>query len=220
MDWHTISFDCYGTLVDWETGIGQAFARQAAAEGRELDGSQVMKAYLEIEPAVQAGEYRPYREVLRQTAVGVAERLGWELEPRRARFLAESLPDWPVFPDTPAALRRLSRRFKLGILSNIDADLLAATLSRIGVDFDWTVTAEDVRSYKPAAAHFEEAVRRVGDRRGLLHAAQSRFHDIRPAMDLGIASVWVNRRREPVLEQVPPLWTVPDLRGLAEWLET
>lgn len=220
MDWDTISFDCYGTLVDWETGIGEAFSRQAAAEGLRLDRKRVMEAYLEVEPVVQAGEYRPYREVLRETAIGVAERLGWRLEPGRAGFLAESLPDWPVFPDTRPALRRLAGRFKLAILSNIDADLLAATLDGLGVRFDWTVTAEDVRSYKPAAAHFEEAIRRVGDRGRLLHAAQSRFHDIRPATDLGIASVWVNRQREPAREDVRPGWTVPDLRGLAEWLET
>ncbi|NIR45972.1 MAG: HAD family hydrolase [Gemmatimonadetes bacterium] len=217
--WETVSFDCYGTLVDWETGIRDAFLRAAAADGVELDDGSIIAAYHEIEPQVQSEEYRPYREVLAATALGVARRLGWPLEPERAGFLAESLPDWPVFPDTRPALERLKSRFAIAILSNVDDDLLRGSISRIGVDFDWTITAERVRSYKPAPAHLRAALARAGGAARLLHAAQSYFHDIGPAVELGIPAVWVNRKAEGAPQQGGPLHTVADLTELVDWLE-
>lgn len=212
----TITFDCYGTLVDWEGGITQAFMREAALDRVELSAEQIIEAYHHEEPKVQTDSYRPYRDVLAETAVRVAERLSWALPHSRAGFLAESLPDWPVFDDTRAGLERLKSSYKLAILSNIDDDLLRATIDRIGVDFDWVITAQQVRSYKPAHAHFSEAVRRVEAAEGrLLHAAQSLFHDIRPATELGIACVWVNRKGERLAPGCEPLKIVRDVAGLA-----
>ncbi|UCF19717.1 MAG: haloacid dehalogenase type II [Gemmatimonadota bacterium] len=220
MSWETISFDCYGTLVDWEAGIVEAFQRAAAEDGHQLDPRLIVSAYHEIEPQVQsAGTYRPYRAILEEAALQVAHRLSWELESGRAGFLAESLPDWPVFPDTRKALERLGDRYRLAVLSNIDDDLLAATLREIGVSFDWTVTAQQLRSYKPAPAHFREAIRRAGAGGArLIHTAQSWFHDIAPATQLGLAAVWVNRKGEPAGVGRRPLHTVAHLGELADWL--
>lgn len=218
MTWTTVSFDCYGTLVDWESGISTAFREAAAADGIDLERAAIIAAYHEVEPQIQATQYRPYRDILAETAQRVAARLGWDLDPGRTGFLAESLPDWPVFADTRPALERLKSRFAIAILSNIDDDLLQATIERIGVDFDWTVTAQQVRSYKPAHAHFREALRRVEGRGSLLHAAQSYFHDIRPTAELGIAAVWVNRLDEEAGEGGEPLQVLGGLTELADWL--
>lgn len=217
--WEVVSFDCYGTLVDWEEGIAGAFATEAERDGRALSRERIVAAYHEVEPQVQAEIYRPYRDVLAETALRVADRLEWPLAPDRAGFLADSLPDWPVFADTRPALERLQTRFGIAILSNIDDDLLAATIARIGVPFDWTVTAQQVSSYKPAEGHFREALRRVKDERWrLLHAAQSYVHDVRPAVDLDIDIVWVNRKAERA-DGPRPLHTVANLTELADWLE-
>lgn len=219
MSWSVVSFDCYGTLVDWETGIAEAFRSAARRDGLKLEAGEVIEAYHQVEPEVQATEYRRYRDILGEVASRVAARMGWALPVDRTGFLAESLPDWPVFEDTRPALERLKTRFDIAILSNIDDDLLAATIERIGVEFDWTVTAQQVRSYKPAKAHFRTALELVDNDRGrLLHAAQSRFHDIRPALELGLDAVWVNRKGERA-DGARPLHTVSDLSELAEWLE-
>ena len=217
--WKAITFDCYGTLVDWEAGIVAAFKTAAKKQGIPLDAPQIIAAYHEAEPAVQAGPYRTYREVLGHVAVAVAERLGWTLEPGQAGFLADSLKSWPVFSDSRPALERLRSRYQVAILSNVDDDLLAGTIERIGVEFDWTVTAQQVKSYKPATHHFLEAIRRVdGDRTSLLHAAQSLFHDLQPARQLGLSAVWVNRKGEALTAEAKPLHTVADLTELADWL--
>jgi 2-haloacid dehalogenase len=220
MTWDTVSFDCYGTLVDWESGIARAFEEAAARDGIGLVRDEIIAAYHQVEPKVEAGAYRPYREVLNETALRVAERLGWPLTPRKAGFLAESLPDWPVFEDTRPALERLKSRFRIAILSNVDDDLLSETIERISVEFDWTVTAQQTRSYKPAHGHFREAIRRVeGNRERLLHAARSWFHDMRPATELGLSAVWVNRGGDPAGDDARPVHVVADLSELADWLE-
>ncbi len=192
-----ITFDCYGTLIDWESGIKTAFQTEAAKDGVELEGNQIIAAYSAEEPAVESQPYRPYREVLAETARRVAGKLGWDLKPERAGFLAASLPDWRPFADTNPALERLACHFELGILSNIDDDLLTATRKHFTVDFDFIVTAQQVKSYKPGLSHFTQALSRAGSRR-LLHAAQSCFHDVVPANRLGIPVVWVNRNGSPV----------------------
>lgn len=212
-----ITFDCYGTLIDWEGGITEAFGREAALDGKKLDRESIIAAYHAEEPAVEA-EYRTYREVLAETARRVASRLGWNIENDRAGFLAASLPQWKPFADTNAALERLSRRLSLGILSNTDDDLLALTRRHFTVDFDLIVTAQQVRSYKPGHAHFLEARGRAGDLR-LLHAALSYFHDVVPARALNLAVVWVNRKSERVPEGgVEPTAEVADLAALADLL--
>jgi 2-haloalkanoic acid dehalogenase type II len=167
---------------------------------------------------VESGDYQPYREVLAQTAVRVASRLGWPLDPGRAGFLARSLPGWQPFPDTTAALERLASRFRLGLLSNIDDDLLAATRRHFTVDFHLIVTAQQVKSYKPGFAHFQEALARTPGKR-LLHAAQSYFHDVVPASSLGVPVVWVNRKAEVLPESGPkPTAIVSDVASLADLL--
>ena len=199
-----ITFDCYGTLIDWESGIADAF-RDA---GVDLDREEVLRTYAEVEPVVERERYRSYREVLTETAARIAGRDG--------AFLAESLPHWKSFPDTNAALERLrDAGYQLGILSNTDDDLLAATRRHFTVDFDLIVTAQQVRSYKPAHGHFDAARKWIGDKRWL-HAAQSNFHDIAPATELGIDNVWVNRHGER--GGVTPTYEVRDLKGLADLL--
>jgi 2-haloalkanoic acid dehalogenase type II len=167
---------------------------------------------------VEAGPYRSYREVLAQTARQVAARLGWELPAAEAGFLAESLPRWRPFPDTNPALERLvAAGCRLGILSNIDDDLLAATRRHLTTPFEFVVTAEQVRSYKPAAPHFEAARRQAGGRRWL-HAAASYYHDVAPARALGAPTAWVNRTAAPPGSAGAPDREVPDLAALARWL--
>ncbi|KPK62256.1 MAG: hypothetical protein AMS21_07885 [Gemmatimonas sp. SG8_38_2] len=220
MTWDTISFDCYGTLVDWESGISQAFIDAAAQDGLRLEREAIIHAYHLVEPAVEAGPYRPYREVLAETALGVADKLDWPLSPGRSTFLAESLPDWPVFEDTRDALERLKSRVQIAILSNVDDDLLKGTMGRIGVEFDWWVTAQQIQSYKPAHGHFLEAIHRLdGEAERLLHSAQSWFHDIRPTSQLGLDAVWVNRWGEKSGEGASPLHMVGNLTELANWVE-
>jgi 2-haloalkanoic acid dehalogenase type II len=211
-----LTFDCYGTLVDWEGGIHAAFGEYALIAGLPAPPrARLLELHARIEPEVQAGPYRRYREVLAETARRMAHELGWEMEPRRGAFLAESLPGWPPFDDTCAALERLARAgHTLGILSNVDDDLLAATLRQIDVDIPLRITAEQVRSYKPAHGHFVAARARIGDA-PWLHAAQSWFHDIVPTHTLGIKSAWVNRKREPRPDDAAPDHEVPDLRTLA-----
>lgn len=218
-DFDVITFDCYSTLIDWERGMVSAFQREASRDGVTLDADQIIAAYMSEELQVESGAYKPYREVLRETAVRVAARLGWKLAPERSDFLSSSLIDWMPFADTNPALERLAGRYRLGILSNIDDDLLAGTLKHFTVQFDLIVTAQQLRSYKPGSAHFEQALARTKGER-LLHAAQSYFHDVVPASRLGIPVVWVNRNNS-VPEPGGPLPTheVRNLAELADFLE-
>jgi 2-haloalkanoic acid dehalogenase type II len=213
-----ITFDCYGTLIDWEAGIISAFQSEAEKEGVELRGDQIIEAYAAEEPAVESEHYRSYREVLCETASRVAATLGWDLPAERAGFLAASLPEWQPFSDTNPALERLARRFQLGILSNIDDDLLTASRRHFTAAFDLIVTAQQVKSYKPGLAHFKEAMVRAGEKR-LLHAAQSYFHDVVPTSKLGIPVVWINRKGSRVEPGGPlPTHEVRNLKELANLL--
>ena len=213
-----VTFDCYGTLVDWESGIADAFLRAAVADGVTVDRASVLAAYASTEPHVEHEHYRIYRDVLAETATRVAHSLGWPLAFERAHFLAASLPDWRPFPDTNPALERLrAAGIRLGILSNTDDDLLARTRRHFTVDFDLIVTAQQVRSYKPAKAHFTAARETIGDERWL-HAAESNFHDVVPANALGIETAWINRGGRPMLPGGEPVREFRDLTGLADWL--
>ena len=214
-----VTFDCYGTLIDWETGIWGAFREAAAHDGVTLDRDEVVAAYHATEPRVESGPFRPYRDVLAETARRVAGECGWTISLERAAFLAESLGSWPPFPDTNPALERLNERLRLGILSNVDEDLLDRTRSHLSVEFDFWVTADRVESYKPDLAHFEAARPYVGDPAGWLHVAQSLFHDVAPANCVGVPVVWVNRKGEKRPADGPiPDREVPDLASLSRWL--
>ena len=207
-----ITFDCYGTLIDWESGIREAFA------GQGLDPHSALRAYAEMEPVVEHETYRSYREVLTLTAARVAERLGKKIT--TPSFLAGSLPKWRPFADTNPALERLrAAGIQLGILSNVDDDLIAETRRHFTVPFDLVITAQQVRSYKPASPHFTTARERIGNARWL-HAAQSNFHDIVPANRLGIDSAWINRRSQKPLEGGTPKFEYPTLAPFAEAMTT
>ena len=212
-----VTFDCYGTLIDWESGIADAFVRTAREDGVELRHAEVLRAYALVEPVVERERFRLYRDVLTETATRVARALGWALAYERGTFLVTSLATWKPFPDTNAALERLrAAGYKLGILSNVDDNLLNGTRRHFTVDFDLIVTAQQVHSYKPGHAHFHTAKQKIGDQRWL-HAAQSNFHDIAPATALGIDNAWVNRHGES--GAVKPTYEVPDLAGLASLLD-
>ncbi len=213
-----VTFDCYGTLIDWESGIAAAFLAAAAADGKRLERAAVLAAYAELEPVVEAETHRSYGEVLTETAKRVAARLGWPLPDARAPFLVASLPAWPPFHDTNPALERLATAgYRLGILSNVDDDLLAATRRHFRVGFDLLVTAQQVGAYKPAPNHFTVARQRIGGRRWL-HAAQSHLHDVVPARALGIPIAWINRKNEPRRESVRADREFRTLAELADWL--
>lgn len=210
-----VTFDCYGTLIDWVSGIRDAFARAAAADGIAISPDDVIRLYGEIEPIVER-DYRPYRDVLIETAGRVAHALGWPIAYERATFLVNSLPSWQPFADTNPALERLrDAGIKLGLLSNIDDDLLAATRRHFTVGFDLIITAQQMRSYKPGHAHFLAARERIGEARWL-HAAQSNHHDIVPANALGIPNTWINRRHEQALPGGTPGIELANLTQLAD----
>jgi 2-haloacid dehalogenase len=220
--YRVLTFDCYGTLIDWERGILDALRPVCARHGASRSDDELLALFARTEAPIQQGPYRPYREVLREAMVRLGRHLGFELQSREAEALARSLPSWPPFPDTVPALRRLARRFALGVISNVDDDLFAGTSDRLGVRFEWVVTAQQVGSYKPARANFHRALERIGrpwDQ--VLHVAQSLFHDVAPARSLGLATVWVDRRAgragtgaTPPSDPRPDL-EVPDLATLA-----
>lgn len=213
-----ITFDCYGTLVDWEAGISGAFRKLGERIGVETPTSEVLRLYAHIEPQVQAAGYRSYREVVDTTAHRVAETMGFELPADRREFLSRSLGGWPPFGDTNPALEALvAAGFGLGILSNVDDDLLAQTLRHLTPRFDPLVTAQQVGSYKPAHGHFLRAREAVAGR-SWLHVAQSRYHDVAPALELGIPVVWINRKAEPAAAALRPLAEYSDLAAFSRSL--
>jgi 2-haloalkanoic acid dehalogenase type II len=215
--YEVITFDCFGTLIDWDRGIANAFVEAAGREGVTLDPASVVSAYDNLERVVQAQTFRRYRDVLADTAQRAANAIGWKVTPQQAGFLVESLPDWPPFDDTNPALKRLSAAgYKLGILSNTDDDLLALTCKQLSAPFEILITAEQVRSYKPAHGHFLAARGKVSGR-PWLHVAQSYFHDIEPALTLAIPVAWINRKNRPLLGP-PPLREFRVLTELADWL--
>ena len=211
-----LSFDCYGTLVDWEGGIHGAFVDALAPLGLTPAREEVIAAHAIEEPIVQAERFRSYREVLTETARRIRERHGWPMPPGGDGFLAQSLPDWPVFDDTVPALHRLvAAGHRLAILSNVDDDLIGGTLRHLEVPFEAVITAEQVGAYKPAAPHFIEARKRFAND-GWLHVAQSWFHDIVPAARERVPAAWINRKDEGAGEQGEPLAVFPSLGAFSE----
>ena len=189
-----ITFDCYGTLIDWETGVYEAFQKEADREGFTINRDELVPRFIEIQRKIQSGSYELYAEVLRRTAVQVAEELGWELESSRAQFLPDSVPRWQPFRETNAQLERFAKKYELGILSNIDDKLLGATRRHFRSDFDLVVTAQQVRSYKPDPAHFKECARRIDKRKkNWVHIASGYPTDVEPCLKSKIPVIWVNR---------------------------
>lgn len=218
-DPEVITFDCYGTLIDWETGIRAGF--EQAFRNLSLSDTEkrrIFDLYKEEEKQIELRSYRPYRQVLTQALSTAARDLGKKIPKESASILAEQLPQWRPFPDANPALERLAKKYKLGILSNVDNDLLSGTLKNFTVAFDILVTAEKVRSYKPRPKHWLEARKIIGDR-GWIHAAGSLYHDIEPASKLGIKALWVNRKNMgPGQMHQGILREVSSLTELADWL--
>ena len=189
-----LTFDCYGTLIDWETGIFSALRPILAAHGKKISGVELLTLYSELEFEAEQGEFHTYREVLQSVVRGLGNRLGFKPTEHEVRSLPDSLAGWPPFPDTVVALRRLKARYRLAIVSNVDDDLFAATARRLEVPFDHVITAQQARAYKPSLQIFQLAKKRTGgDPAYWLHVGQSIYHDVIPAKSLGIATVWVNR---------------------------
>ena len=190
-----ISFDCYGTLVDWETGISDAVARVFARHGVRRTKDEILAMFSDAEPRVQSsGEFLEYRRVLRDVLEIMAWGASIRLPRTEANSLADSLPDWPVFLDATDALRVMQGKYKLAIISNVDDDLFAVTAANLGLAFDAVITSQQVESYKPNLRNFHFAQERMGVENGnWLHVGESLYHDIGPANLLGIGSVWVNR---------------------------
>ncbi len=210
-----LTFDCYGTLIDWEAGLLDAFRPILAAHDVTLDDEELLVRYAAHEARLEAGPYLRYRALLAEALRGVATELGFEPTDEEAAAFGGSVVDWPAFPDSPAALERLARRFKLGVLTNCDGDLFAASHARLGVAFDWIVTAEQVGSYKPSEANFGALFDRLAAdgvaRDRILHVAQSLYHDHAPAKRLGMTTVWIDRRQGRAGPgATPPSDAVPD----------
>jgi len=221
--YEAMTFDTYGTLIDWEAGILSAFGPALRARGVAASDNDLLERYARHEAGLEAGAYLPYVEVLGRAFAGVCGDLGFPPDAREVAAFSASVGDWPAFGDSAAALARLKRRFRLGVVTNCDDGLFALSNARLGVDFDWIITAEQAGSYKPSHRNFELAFTRIEvPRERIIHVAQSLFHDHVPAKALGMTTVWVDRRggREgcgatPPAQAVPDL-VVPDMRTLAE----
>jgi 2-haloacid dehalogenase len=193
-----LTFDCFGTLVDWEAGILRDLkAGLTTRSGKDVatyyGDDELLRFFGQAEPAAQGSPFKRYRDVLKTTLLRIAD--AGHLRIGDPEVLVKGLPSWPVFPEVPAALARLQARFRLGLVTNCDRDLVQEILPRLGPGFDAIVTSEDVQAYKPSPRLLEESETRLGIARGArVHVAQSLFHDIEPARALGIATVHVDRR--------------------------
>lgn len=218
-----LTFDCFGTLIDWESGILAALRPVLAAQGVAANDDLLLALYGKHESALEAGGYLSYRNVLAGSFRGLCSDLGFVPAAGDAERFAEAIGDWPAFPDTEDALRRLHERFRLGVITNCDRSLFALANRRLGITFDWVVTAEQAGAYKPSHAPFELAFATIPVApECILHVAQSLFHDHVPAQELGLSTVWVDRRGDrpgygatPEASATPDL-TVPDLKTLAD----
>lgn len=217
-----LTFDCYGTLIDWEAGIlaglRPVLAAHPEAAGANpptaTDDEALLGLFARHEAAIEAGKYAPYREVLARALRGIGADLGFEPSADEAAAFGGSVVDWPAFPDSAEALARLATRFRLGVITNCDDDLFAASAAKLGDSFDWVVTAQQARRYKPNARGFELAFERIGlPPRRILHVAQSIFHDHVPAKSLGLRTVWIDRRAGRAGSgATPPATARPDAR--------
>ncbi len=208
------TFDCYGTLIDWNAGIGGVLERLYGAE----QAPELLRRFHELEPEVQAERYRSYAEVLTLTLERLANEVGYGIPEGESGVLPQSLPDWPAFPEVPEALAELRRRgWSLAILSNSDRELIAASQRTLEVPFDLVVVAEDVGSYKPAPGHWQRFDELTADREQHVHVAASLFHDIAPAKELGLKTIWINRLGEDA--EPKPDVELTDLSGLPDALD-
>jgi 2-haloacid dehalogenase len=221
-----VTFDVYGTLIDWDSGAVDAFTKEATRDGFTIDADDLIPRFHEVQQQIESGSYELYAEVLRRTAVQIAKDLGWPLEPSRSGFLPDSVMRWPAFKETNTTLAKIAKKHSIGLISNIDDKLLGLTRRHLAtptgrpLDFDLVVTAQQVRSYKPDPAHFTECERRIGTKKGWVHVGASYYHDVEPCIKKKIPVIWVNRHGvelEP--GQKKPDAEVKTLREAAKLLE-
>jgi 2-haloacid dehalogenase len=210
-----VTTDCYGTLIDWERGILDAFAAEAERDGFSFDEGKLIARFLEMQAEIMSGSYELYAEVLRRATVKVASEIGWELEPSRAQFLPDSVSRWLPFREANAAMDRLGKRYEVGLVSNIDDKLLGVSRRHLRTDLDLVVTAQQVRSYKPDPAHFRECARRIGGKKGWLHIASGYDADVAPLLKMNVPVIWVNRKGEKLDGRKKPAAEVKNLRDAA-----
>lgn len=221
-----LTFDCYGTLIDWEQGILQALQPIFQKYHAALPDHKILEHYALFESQAETGPFRSYREILQIVLAKFGDALDFVPTEEELTAFPDSIRNWPPFPDTVPALQKLAEHFQLAILSNIDDDLFAYSARHLQVKFDWVVTAQQVGAYKPSLQNFELAFKKIGvGPEKILHVAQSLYHDHVPAKKLGLRTVWVNRRQgrkgsgaTPAAEATPDL-EVPDLRTLADLFE-
>ena len=213
-----VTTDCYGTLIDWEKGILDAFSKEADRDGFSFDEQQFIDRFLEVQAEIMSGSYELYAEVLRRTAVKVAGEIGWELEPSRAQFLPDSVARWAPFREANAAMDRLGKRYDVGIVSNVDDKLLGVSRRHLRTELDLVVTAQQVRSYKPDPAHFKETARRIGGKKGWLHIGSGYEADVAPLLKMNVPVIWVNRRGEKLEGRKRPDAEVRNFRDAAKKL--
>ncbi|BAT54751.1 haloacid dehalogenase, type II [Nostoc sp. NIES-3756] len=193
--YEALTFDCYGTLINWEEGILTSIKPVLQGHNINLAEGKILEIFAEFESELEQGEYITYREVLKGVVRKFGDRFNFQPTNDELNSLADSLQYWQPFPDTVAALKYLKQRFKLVIISNVDNDLFAFSAKHLQVEFDEVITAEQVKSYKPSLNNFRQAIKRVGiPQEQILHVAASIYHDVVPAKSLGISTVWVNRR--------------------------
>jgi 2-haloacid dehalogenase len=218
-----LTFDCYGTLIDWEAGLWKALQPVFAKYRIDISPDKALELYGDLESEAERGKYQTYRMVLQTVLKGLGSRLGFVPTETELQRFSESVKDWPAFSDSSLSLRALEKKYRLAIISNIDDDLFASSAKRLGMHFDWIITAQQAESYKPSLNNFNLAIERIRlPQNRILHVAQSLYHDIVPAKTLGMSTVWVNRRHNkqgwgatPPAHAQPDL-EVPDLRTLAE----
>jgi len=217
-----LTFDCYGTLINWEAGIFSALRPILAAHDKSISDAKLLEMYGDLEVQAEQGEFRRYRDVLQLVVTGFGKQLGFEASEQEKRSLPGSLSNWLPFADTVSALKRLKSKFKLAVISNADDDLFASTGPRLKVEFDHVITAQQARCYKPGMKIFDLALQTIGiPASQILHCGQSIYHDVILAQSLGMATVWVNRPspRAGVGAVIPasgrPDLEVPNLETLA-----
>ena len=219
-----ITFDCYGTLINWEEGIFRALRPILAAHSKKIDDPTLLRLYGDFELQAEQPPFQIYRDVLASVVRRFGKELGFDPTPAELRSLPESLPTWKPWPDTVAALTQLKTKYRLAILSNIDDDLFALTRPKLGIEFDEVITAQQARAYKPSLKLFEMALSRINaPAHRVLHVGQSIYHDVVPAQSLGLATVWINRpSARPGVGAVKSADAKPDLTftSLAELAAT
>jgi len=215
-----ITFDCYGTLIDWESGMKNALRNLTKRRNISFDIESLPERYIEIELEIEKEGYRKYKEVLGLGVRRLFEEKGIMLSSEEEKIFADSINTWPPFNETTEVLRKIKEKYKLAILSNIDEDLIKHSIKLIGVEFDGVITAEQVKSYKPSHGHWK----RMMDvfkipKENVLHVAASYVHDIVPAKELGFQAAWINRKDEKLKGSIKPDYEFRDLRPLVNFLE-